>query len=304
MSKLRTVTLHLNVEYDPEKTHPEGLCSAYDRLLDTAKSTPDILDEYGNPVEQTFTYDEKTDVPVAETADEGEDDEDDGSDNDKEGEEEPEPMTRPQRPGPPPPPRPMLGLVECRFLMFLMRAMQAHGEMLSGGCKPTIEDLRRAQPVGLQDVKIADERAVRDRMEKMSQHLRMADETAENIGREHAGYQSRWEAYVEAVRKFGADMEAYRAQQRTRFEELPIEEREYVEPVGAAALQGHTAEMCCPTGPHEDFPITMTKGVKKRIKALSKKELRNCLKDALQHGLQEVMEGLGLERVGPCSKAR
>jgi hypothetical protein len=42
-------TLTLDIEYDPEMTDPEGLASALDRLLETALSTPDILEECGNP---------------------------------------------------------------------------------------------------------------------------------------------------------------------------------------------------------------------------------------------------------------
>jgi len=39
----------LDVEYDPSMTDPEGLAAALDRLLKTALSTPDILENYGNP---------------------------------------------------------------------------------------------------------------------------------------------------------------------------------------------------------------------------------------------------------------
>ena len=42
-------TLTIDVEYDPQKTDPEALACAMDRLLETALSTPDILSEYGNP---------------------------------------------------------------------------------------------------------------------------------------------------------------------------------------------------------------------------------------------------------------
>lgn len=41
--------LTLVVEYDAELTDPEALAGALDRLLETALSTPGILDEYGNP---------------------------------------------------------------------------------------------------------------------------------------------------------------------------------------------------------------------------------------------------------------
>ena len=42
-------TLTVEIEYDPEITDSEALACAMDRLLETALSTPDILDEYGNP---------------------------------------------------------------------------------------------------------------------------------------------------------------------------------------------------------------------------------------------------------------
>jgi len=42
-------TLTLDLDYDPEVTHPEGLASAMDRLLETALSIPQVMDEYGSP---------------------------------------------------------------------------------------------------------------------------------------------------------------------------------------------------------------------------------------------------------------
>jgi hypothetical protein len=42
-------TLTVDVTYDPEKTDPEGLAIAMDKLMETALSTPGILDDYGNP---------------------------------------------------------------------------------------------------------------------------------------------------------------------------------------------------------------------------------------------------------------
>ena len=42
-------TLTVEIDYDPAATDPEGLACAMDRLLETALSTPDLLDEYGNP---------------------------------------------------------------------------------------------------------------------------------------------------------------------------------------------------------------------------------------------------------------
>jgi hypothetical protein len=47
-------TLTVEIEYDPQKTDPEGLACAMDRLLETALSTPDILEEYGNPTVREF----------------------------------------------------------------------------------------------------------------------------------------------------------------------------------------------------------------------------------------------------------
>jgi hypothetical protein len=47
-------TLTVELEYDPAKTDPEGLACAMDRLLETALSTPDILEEYGNPKIREF----------------------------------------------------------------------------------------------------------------------------------------------------------------------------------------------------------------------------------------------------------
>ena len=42
-------TLFLQIEFDPDRTDPDSLATAMDRLLETACSTPGILDEYGNP---------------------------------------------------------------------------------------------------------------------------------------------------------------------------------------------------------------------------------------------------------------
>ncbi len=42
-------TLTVTIEYDPRKTDPEGLACAMDRLLETALSIPEIMDEYGSP---------------------------------------------------------------------------------------------------------------------------------------------------------------------------------------------------------------------------------------------------------------
>lgn len=51
MKKTRLV---LEAEYDPSMTDPEGLASALDRLLETACSTPGILEGYGNPIFREF----------------------------------------------------------------------------------------------------------------------------------------------------------------------------------------------------------------------------------------------------------
>ena len=44
-----TCRLYLDVQYAPEITDPDSLAVAFDRLLETALSTPGILDDYGNP---------------------------------------------------------------------------------------------------------------------------------------------------------------------------------------------------------------------------------------------------------------
>jgi hypothetical protein len=49
MSERLKTRLTLEVEFDAEATDPEGLAVALDRLLETALSTPGILDDYGNP---------------------------------------------------------------------------------------------------------------------------------------------------------------------------------------------------------------------------------------------------------------
>jgi hypothetical protein len=46
---METCTLTIQVQYDPQVTDPEALASAADVLLETALSTPGILDEYGEP---------------------------------------------------------------------------------------------------------------------------------------------------------------------------------------------------------------------------------------------------------------
>ena len=62
-------TLTIDVEYDPDITDDESLAVALDRLMETALSTPDILDEYGNPrVGQFFVLPAATAPPGANAA--------------------------------------------------------------------------------------------------------------------------------------------------------------------------------------------------------------------------------------------
>jgi hypothetical protein len=42
-------TLTVDIKYNGRRTDPDALASAMDRLLETALSTPGILDDYGNP---------------------------------------------------------------------------------------------------------------------------------------------------------------------------------------------------------------------------------------------------------------
>lgn len=46
---MQTAFLQIPVEYDPEAADAEGIASAADVLLETALSTPGVLDDYGNP---------------------------------------------------------------------------------------------------------------------------------------------------------------------------------------------------------------------------------------------------------------
>ncbi|NLX98375.1 MAG: hypothetical protein GXY83_19630 [Rhodopirellula sp.] len=46
---MKKTTFLIDVRYDPDVTHPDGLAAALDRLLETALSTPGILDDHGNP---------------------------------------------------------------------------------------------------------------------------------------------------------------------------------------------------------------------------------------------------------------
>lgn len=54
MSK-QTATLTIEIEFDPSITDADAVGVAVDSLLETAMSTPGILDEYGNPsIGQTY----------------------------------------------------------------------------------------------------------------------------------------------------------------------------------------------------------------------------------------------------------
>jgi len=51
---MKTCFLTIEVQYDETATDPEAIASAADTLLETALSTPGILDEYGNPTFDEF----------------------------------------------------------------------------------------------------------------------------------------------------------------------------------------------------------------------------------------------------------
>jgi hypothetical protein len=46
---MKTCKISIVIEYDETVTDPESIASAADILLDTALSTPGILEDYGNP---------------------------------------------------------------------------------------------------------------------------------------------------------------------------------------------------------------------------------------------------------------
>lgn len=52
--RLMTARLFLDVTYNDRVTDDESVASALDTLLETAMSTPDILDEYDNPTVDAF----------------------------------------------------------------------------------------------------------------------------------------------------------------------------------------------------------------------------------------------------------
>ena len=57
------IKLTLEIDYDPVVTDPEELANAMDRLLETALSSPGILQEYGHPkVGEFFVCDTPVDA--------------------------------------------------------------------------------------------------------------------------------------------------------------------------------------------------------------------------------------------------
>jgi hypothetical protein len=58
---LKTTQLTVEVEYNPQFTDPEGLACALDRLLETALSTPGIMEDYGEPTVREFFVAEASD---------------------------------------------------------------------------------------------------------------------------------------------------------------------------------------------------------------------------------------------------
>jgi hypothetical protein len=51
---VKTAKLVIEVEYNEDVTDAESVASALDTLLETAMSTPEILDEYDNPTVGKF----------------------------------------------------------------------------------------------------------------------------------------------------------------------------------------------------------------------------------------------------------
>ncbi len=51
---MKTATLQLTVRYDENITDADAVTNAANLLLSTALSTPDILQEYGNPTFSEF----------------------------------------------------------------------------------------------------------------------------------------------------------------------------------------------------------------------------------------------------------
>lgn len=56
---MKTCRLVIDVTYDENLTDPEALSEAFDHLLETALSTPGILDDYGCPEVGEFFPTEK-----------------------------------------------------------------------------------------------------------------------------------------------------------------------------------------------------------------------------------------------------
>ena len=47
-------TLEIEVRFDSTQTDAEGIAAAFDQLLETALSTPGILEDYGNVIVDAF----------------------------------------------------------------------------------------------------------------------------------------------------------------------------------------------------------------------------------------------------------
>ena len=52
-------TLTIDIRFDPKVTDAESVASALDTLLSTAMSTPDVLDECGDPTVGAFFVSEE-----------------------------------------------------------------------------------------------------------------------------------------------------------------------------------------------------------------------------------------------------
>lgn len=57
--EMKTATFKIKVQYDPKSTEVDSLATALDKLLDTALSTPGILDEYGCPELGSFVMEKQ-----------------------------------------------------------------------------------------------------------------------------------------------------------------------------------------------------------------------------------------------------
>lgn len=65
---MKTTTLTIKVDYDPEVTDPESLAQCADNLLEMALSTPGIVEEYGEPSFDAFLV-ENGGVPIVDSDD-------------------------------------------------------------------------------------------------------------------------------------------------------------------------------------------------------------------------------------------